>query len=606
MALIELQILATSDVHGTVTPNDKPGARGGLSKISTLVRAIRNSGQNCLLLDNGDFLQGSMLCDFAASDAIKKCQHPVIQAMNHLAYDAAGLGNHEFDYGVPFLNTALKSASFPVLGTNIRCPQQRWQARSILKRRFTDAAGLPHDLRIGLMSLLPEQVVAWNAAHLKGVADTEDIIACAVKTAKELRRDGADLVICLLHSGISASTPAPRMENAAIPVAKLADIDVLVCGHSHHCLPEAGRGSTTDIDHTNGLICGVPAVMPGYDAAYLGQISLQLKRTGTRYHIHAAQSRLLQAHQTANDQALLDKLAPIQSACAERLRTKVGILEAPIHSFYARLPGDTSVALMAEAQLDYARHHLSAHLPNDLPLLSSATPYRGGGRGEPGNYAVIQAGPVTQEDLSQLQPFKNTLVALHISGNQLTEWLEMCACCFNLVPPNSSGTLLNDPEFPCYGFDTVFGVRYDINLSQPARYNVLGEQISDTSRVENLTHHSRPISPGQKFIFLTNSYRAGGGGYFPAATDLPRYDLPFVDCRDILAYQLTKGVQVDKLPPSPWRFATVPKATATALIGPGVAPLFDHGRRPDLKLSLGPPDAQGFLQCTVSIGEGRR
>lgn len=600
---IDLHILATSDVHGALTPTDKPSARGSLSQATTLIQAIRNQTQNSLLFDNGDFFQGSALCDFAASPSEADAGHPVINAMNHLRYDAVGLGNHEFDYGVQTLNAALGKARFPVLSANIKCPDQAWRDRCILERSLVDQQGNPHSLRIGVMSLMPEQVLAWNARHLKQVAQTEDIIDSAVNTAQALREDGAELVICLLHSGISGSDPVPHMENAAIPIARLADVDVMIAGHSHHTLPDHDRAATEHVDFANGRICGVPTVMPGFDGAFLGQIKLTLRRKPSQTDVLSSSVNLLPTENVMVDKDIERRVAPAQQRCAAQLQCIIGILKEPIHSYYSRLPGDCAVAFTAKAQTDYARRHLTDHLPEGLPILSAASPYKGGGRGGPENFAMLPVGPVTLADLAQLQPFQNTLTALQISGAQLREWLEMSASCFNTVTPGSSGTPLRNAGFPCYGFDTVFGINYEINPTRHARYDVFGNRISTNSRIQNLTCHGRPVDNDQKFVFLTNSYRTGGGGYFPAATEIPKIEIPLIDSREILATYLQNHFDGQSLPRSPWQFARETDAIPVALIGSGVKAPLDQGHKPELPISIGPPDAQGFLQCSVHIGK---
>ena len=98
--IVALRILATTDVHMNVLPYDyladRPSGRGGLARTASLIARRRAEVDNCLLLDNGDFLEGTPLGDFAARrTAGMDRPHPAIAAMNALAYDAAALGNHD-------------------------------------------------------------------------------------------------------------------------------------------------------------------------------------------------------------------------------------------------------------------------------------------------------------------------------------------------------------------------------------------------------------------------------------------------------------------------------------------------------------------------------
>ena len=152
----------------------------------------------------------------------------------------------------------------------------------ILERDFIDADGEPICLKIGVFSLLPEQVIAWNNRHLAHDAQTFDIFETAIREAQTLKAADADLVICLLHSGIGAQELSKKMENAALPIAQHVPIDALICGHSHRQFPLKSQRSTPHINHHNGTLFGVPTVQPGCDASWLGEITLELEKTATQ------------------------------------------------------------------------------------------------------------------------------------------------------------------------------------------------------------------------------------------------------------------------------------------------------------------------------------
>ncbi|WP_265018802.1 5'-nucleotidase C-terminal domain-containing protein [Cognatishimia activa] len=608
---ISLTILATSDVHGVlVSGNENAPTQGGLSRIATLVDRIRDEQPNCLLFDNGDFLQGTPICDFVASGDIQlKEGHPVIEAMNRLGYDAAGLGNHEFDYGPQFLKTTLGSANFPVIGSNINCSDQCWENHLLLDRQVFDQDGRSRRLKIGVLSVMPEQVTAWNAGVLNRQLKTQDITQSANDTAHALRESGADIIVALLHSGIGASESGARQENAVIPIAQLADIDVIVCGHTHQALPDDTVENTEHVNYSTGKICGIPAIMPGFNGAFLGQISLELEVREQGFDILDAQSRLIStsAEESSDFPDQKNEIRAIadafEAACAALLRKNIGTLDTPVHSYYSRLPGDSAVALVAAAQLHFARHELKTYLPDDLPLITAASPFKGGGRGGPNNFVAVPKGPITRGDLANLHPFQNTLVAKRINGGQLKDWLEMSASNFNQILPGTKGISLRNDSFPCYGFDTVFGVSYVIDLSQPAKFNVLGEQVSEGQRVYSLSWNGKPVSENQHFVMLTTSYRAGGGGNFPNVHQCLEYEIPAIDSRALLTEFVSKGVCREDLPPSPWSFAHIPGASAWAAIGPGVLPFFAQGHRPEIEITAHGIGEDGFVPFTINFDD---
>lgn len=599
---IQLNILATSDVHGVILPTDSQGSSGSLSQLQSLVTEMRGTQKNCLLLDNGDFLQGTPICDFAAEETgLINQPHPVITAMNQLGYDAAGLGNHEFDYGLDFLQSTLVQADFPVVGSNIFAARQNWLARTLLNHQVLDQFGHRHRLRVGIMSLLPEQVTAWNARYLSDDVKTFDIVETAERVAQDLRADGADLVICLLHSGIGADEHSPRMENAALPVAEHADIDALICGHTHRLLPDVTQPSTSAINYRAGCIHGIPTVMPGFNASHLGHITLELTKRDQSVEITKGGSQLHSIAKTHPDPLITNTARKMYLDCEKSLNRSIGHTDIPIHSYYSRLPGDPSVALSAAAQLKYAQAHLTEFLPVEVPVLSAASPFKGGGRGGPENFVNIAAGSVSKADLNRLHPFQNALVALSLTGKQLRDWLEMSASNFNQIKPETPRTPLRNAEFACYAFDTIFGITYDINLTQPARYDVQGQLASDGHRIQNLRYNQVEISNDQQFVLLTNSYRAGGGGNFPHSVTARRFDIPMPDSRKVLEDYIANGVRAENLLSSPWRFSPIPMGSAIVEIAPKAMNLLAQGIASDVPLQILGQSPNGFLKCQISL-----
>lgn len=266
---LSLRILATTDMHMHVLPynylTDRPCNRVGLARTASQIALRRAEAPNSLLLDNGDFLQGSPLGDFVAGldGSAPRQPHPAIAAMNALRYDAATLGNHDFNFGLPFLRRALAQAEFPFVAANLhmrRGPELRPYV--ILTRDFLDRAGRPVSLRIGIAGFLPPQTAEWDrdlAAHIA----CGDIVESARAILPRMRAEGAELVIALAHSGIGPARHSPRMEHAATALAALEGIDVVIAGHSHQVFPGPQIAPAPGIDPARGTLAGKPAVMAG-------------------------------------------------------------------------------------------------------------------------------------------------------------------------------------------------------------------------------------------------------------------------------------------------------------------------------------------------------
>ena len=265
---------------------DRANAAAGLARTATLIAAARAEVGACLLLDNGDFLQGSPMGDVEAKRLGPQVQHAMIAAMNALGYDAGGLGNHEFSKGLDFLLNALDQARFPIVCANIARSlgatplQDRMLVPPsvILDRKVSDTQGNHQTLRIGIIGLLPPQTTQWDRQTLGDTLVTRDIVDAAAAHVPALRAAGADIVVALSHSGIGAPFPVPQMEDATTALAALPGIDALIAGHTHQTFPSTTFPASASIDPVRGLLWGKPAVMPGFHGSHLGVIDLTLVR----------------------------------------------------------------------------------------------------------------------------------------------------------------------------------------------------------------------------------------------------------------------------------------------------------------------------------------
>ena len=148
---------------------------------------------------------------------------------------------------------------------------------------------------------------------------------------------------------------------------------------------------------------------------------------------------------------------------------------------------------------------------------SAAAPFKSGGRGGPDYYTDVEAGPIAIKNVADLYLYPNALRAVKIDGATLGEWLERSAGLFRRIDPNSHlEQPLLDANFASYNFDVIDGVNYEIDVTQPSRYDSDGKLVApDARRIRNLTFRGAPIDPTEVFIVVTNNYRASGGGNFP-------------------------------------------------------------------------------------------
>ncbi|WP_134725620.1 5'-nucleotidase C-terminal domain-containing protein [Paracoccus luteus] len=617
---VRLRVMATTDLHmhmlGYDYLRDEPAAGVGLQGLAPLIRRSRAEAGDCLLVDNGDFLQGTPLGDFLASPAEMRRgrTHPAIAAMNALGYDAVTLGNHDFHHGADFLVRTLAGARFGVTCANVRIRGARGLVAPglILHRSIRADDGAHHPVAIGILGVTPPGSLAVDQAVARRVA-TECMVAAAAREAARLRADGADLVIALCHSGIHSGTALPMAENAATSVAALPDVDCVVAGHTHMVFPGPGFPDDPAIDAARGTLHGKPAVMAGFWGSHLGIIDLELARKDGRWQVADFQSRavpaapapplaapapaqpvgaLPQPDPHALPAAMLrgdaagqmrrrspgvapggpvapkcpsgDVIAPILRAHQQtlrRFRRRIAHTESALHSYFSLLGEDRALSLVAMAQRWYLRHSLGR---GGLPILSAAAPYRAGGRGGPRHYTDVPPGPLTARDLASVYHFRNRLVAVLVTGAQLVEWLERSASIFRRLRPGTDDQMLIDPDFPSYYFDVIDGISWQIDLTRPGAFDAEGRpRPGGGGRVRDLRRAGQPVAPGERFVLATNSYRLSGCPVFrPLARHLPVTLDDGAMVPDVLHRYVAARRRIAVADRTGWSFAPVPGATA--------------------------------------------
>ena len=576
---LKLRILGTTDVHMNLLAydyyQDKAVEEYGLARTATLIRAARAEARNHLLFDNGDLLQGNPLGDFVAR--IQPLQpgrlHPAYKVMNALGYDAANVGNHEFNYGLPFLRGALPGAAFPYVNANVvhdEGPDKGQPAFTpyvILERRLTDEAGAGQRLKIGVIGFVPPQIMQWDRLNLTGRVAARDIPETARRLVPQMRAAGADLVVVLAHSGFEFGETVFFAENTVARLAEVPGVDAIVFGHSHGEFPGRFFNRHPKVDLERGTINGVPAVMAGFWGSHLGVIDLVLDKAGGRWATVSARAELRPVYDRSARKALAapdPEVAALVRAEHEGtlayVRAEVAQTTAPIHSYFAQVADDPSVQLVALAQLAYGRRALAATPHAELPVLSAAAPFKTGGRGGANNYTDIPAGPLAVRNVADLYVYPNTVSVVRLTGAQVREWLEMSAVAFNRIDPQGApAQQLVDASFPSYNFDTLDGVSYNIDVTQPARYNRAGKLVApDARRIVDLRFKGQPIDDKAWFAVVTNNYRASGGGDFPGL-DGSNVILQAPDeNREALLQYLQANPRVTPTADGNWRILPVP------------------------------------------------
>ena len=581
---LKLRILATTDLHAHVMPwdyrADQPLAGIGLSAVAEQVDTARAGCANTLLLDNGDFLQGSPLGDWQADHP--DAPHAVVAAMNALGYDAGTLGNHEFSHGLGFLHAALAQAQFPVVSANLTQPDGAplTQSHVILDRSVQAEDGTDHSLRIGITGVAPPQTTTWEARRLGQAVRARDMVPAAAEAVAALRAAGADVVILLAHTGIGEAEDRQGLENAAIPLARLHGVDALVLGHTHLRFPAAETPPDPALNPFEGRIHGRPAVMPGFYGSHLGQIDLHLRRDRAGWRVTGNRVTLLPVPATIAPHPSLQQAAgEAHQSTRLWLRRPIGQTDRALCSHFSLISPCDALGLIAAAQRAAILPALQGKPQATLPILSAVAPFSAGGRGGPWNYTNIPAGPLELRHAIDLYPHPNTLVALDLSGAEIADWLERAVILFHQITPGQTDAPLLRGDMPSFDFDLMDGLQFQIDLSQPPRFDPRGALVNpDARRIIGLSHQGRPLNPTARFVVVTNSYRAAGsGGFAGCQPDRVLIDdgLPM---RDALVSHIRNLGQNPAFSQFHWGFRAMPGTSVTFDSAQNADPAsLDHG-----------------------------
>ena len=615
-----LRILETTDLHLNLLPYDyyldRPAPQMGLAQTASLIRRLRADALNCLLFDNGDFLQGNPVSDLIATEGSGGEIHPMIAAMNTLGYDAATLGNHEFNYGLSFLQRAIADAAFPIVSANITIGQAQDAATDptlvppwcLIERQIMAADGREYPLRIGVIGFAPPQLTNWDKHLLGTQIDTHDIIVAARAQVPLLRAAGAEVVIALCHSGIGADHYAKRMENAAVPLAAVPGIDAVLAGHTHQVFPGPGIGRSAAVDPGAGTLHGVPAVMAGFNGSHLGVIDLLIERLDGVWTpvAHAAQVMPIARRDAANrmqalvatDAVIEQGAQPLHDRVRAQIRRPVGSTTVPLQSYFALVAPDPTLRIVADAQRAHAKALLSDTTWANLPLVSVVAPFKVGGRGGPEHFLDIAPGALALRHASELYLYPNALCILELTGAGVIDWLEHSASLFLTVMPGVTDQPLIDPAFPSYNFDVFDGLTYEIDPSQPPRCFPDGQVRNPAARrIRDVQWQGAPLAPDARVVVITNSYRAGGGGGFAAAGAANVALQSTEGTRDVVIRHLRDGGPVHPDTAPIWRFASLPGTVAWFDTGPGA--LAHLGRLSDIDIREVGPSPEGFHRFSV-------
>ena len=461
-------ILHTNDVHGGIA---------GYAKLAAAKESYTTSGANTLLVDAGDYIQG----DPTVSASQGKT---AIELMNSTGYDAATVGNHEFDYGYANLKTISAQANFPILAANVQYNgATAFDSHTI----FTAANGK----KIGVFGLeTPETATKAHPAKIQGVTFVggQDMMKLAQTEVDTLKAAGCDYVICLGHLGIDAESTGNRSIDVLNAVT---GIDVFIDGHSHSTLDQIKAA-------TNGT--------GKVGNAYLTSTGTKLANVGVV--------------DIAPDGTITTSNVPLDTLTAENADTAAVIqrIQQQIDADYG------AVFAQSEVQLNGEKTQVRTGETNLGDLITDAMLWQAGTLGEKVDAAVnngggirasLSVGGLTKKDINTVLPFGNTLYLVKLTGAQLLEALEASTCSL----PESIGA-----------FPQVSGIEYTVNTGAKfsSTENYPGSTYGKPNAVNRVTIQrvgGAAFDPAETYTIVTNDFLgAGGDTYYTFKSSPVGYD----------------------------------------------------------------------------------
>ncbi|MFF4961566.1 bifunctional metallophosphatase/5'-nucleotidase [Streptomyces sp. NPDC001222] len=513
-------ILGTTDLHSHVFDwdyykdaaySDKAGNSVGVGRVATLIKQQREAkGEDrVLLVDAGDIIQGTSLAYYYArvdpitgTDGKHGPRHPMAVAMNHMRYDAAALGNHEFNYGIDVLRRFESQCHFPLLGANALDAKTLRPAFQPYTVKRICVPGAP-DIKVGILGLTNPGIALWDKDNVSGKMVFPGLVEQAKKYVPRLRALGCDVVFLTDHSGLDGSSSygseLPYVENASNLVAEqVPGIDAILVGHTHVEVPSyTVKNEQTGED--------VLLSEPYCWGMRLTVFDFEVELHHGQWRVTDKKAQTLNPNGVEEDPEITRLLKADHDLVVKYVNTPVGTCTQDLSAAESCWKDVPIMDFIHQVQMATVATGLST-ADAALPLISVAAPFS--------RTADIPAGNVTIKDIAGLYIYDNTLYGKKLTGAQLKDYLEYGAKYYHQVPAGTkvdTATLTNANSFWDYMYDTAAGVDYDIDIAQP-----------EGSRIKNLSYKGAPVADDQVFVVAVNNYRANGGSGYPhiAAADI--------------------------------------------------------------------------------------
>lgn len=483
---IDLKFIETSDVHGSFFPYDfinrKPKA-GSLARVATYVNQLRcQHGENVILLDNGDILQGQPV-NYYSNYVDTTSANIAAQVVNYLRYDAQTIGNHDVETGHRVYDKWVSATHCPILGANVidtKTNKPYLKPYTILKRGGA---------RIAIIGLLTPAIPNWLGENLWSGLRFEEMVSSArqwMRVVKE--QEKADIVIGLFHSGKDGGITTPHYkEDAALAVAReVPGFDVVFFGHDHTRYADA-------VTNSEGKL--VACLDPANNAMSVAQADLQLVKKKGHWCVKESQWKLVDVADLPVDNDFVDHFSAFNETVKAYANRVIGTFENTISTRDSYFGNSAFNDLILNLELSITKADVAFNAPVSFDV-------------------AIKKGPVRVADMFNLYKYENQLFVMRLTGKEIRKALEMSYDLWvNTMTSPDDHLLLLDSQTRgdqqrlgfknfSFNFDSAAGIDYEVDVTKPNGQKVKVLKMSN----------GEPFDENKYYKVAVNSYRANGGG----------------------------------------------------------------------------------------------
>ncbi|MGN1228620.1 MAG: bifunctional metallophosphatase/5'-nucleotidase [Prevotella sp.] len=483
---VNLKIIETSDVHGCFFPYDyieNTPMEGSLARVSTYLKKVRKQyGDNVILLENGDILQGQPTCyytNFVKPDL----PNAAAEIVNWLGYDAQAIGNHDVETGHAVYDKWISELNCPVLGANIidnSTGKPYVKPYTIIER---------NGVKVAVIGMITPAIPNWLHEKLWSGLHFEDMAKSAAKWVDIVRKEEkADVVIGLFHSGWHGgiSTLHYNEDESEYIARNIPGFDIIFFGHDHN-----PRCVTVKNTENQSVLC----LDPSCNAIFVADADIQLTLTDGKVTDKKISGKLTDVSRMAIDNEFVSSFSHVADSVKSFINKRIGYITESIHTSDSFFGSSTFSDLIHRLQLDITHADISFNAPLTFD-------------------AIVHKGDIHMNDMFKLYRYENDIYVMKLTGKEVRKHLEMSydqwvntmkspddhimLLDMNAVHDNQRNMFKN----LTFNFDSAAGIDYVVDVSKPD-----GEKVK-ILRMSN----GEAFDENKWYKVVLNSYRGNGGG----------------------------------------------------------------------------------------------